>query len=189
MPRIAPFSIQFSPRRPSAPTLSTPLANPGLAPRIHLNRILCASAATPATPGHGMNPQLRDYLARRAIPRCSLRYYRTSPAPNDTHYEPFKKSVPSAPSIPAPPHPRSSAQRRPDNLYIDHPSKDTSAPLCFTLILVARYVRQSHWEHSVTQQSLYHVSIRPTRGYHPVHITYDLLTVYITFRYGMWPAH
>ena len=33
---------------------------------------------------HGMNPDLRDHLARRAITRCSLRYYRASP-PNNLH--------------------------------------------------------------------------------------------------------
>ena len=85
-----PVSIQFPPRRLSAPTLATSLADPGLTPRTHSNRIPYASAASLATPAHAMNPDLRDYLARRAIPRCSLRYYRTSPAPNDTHYEPFK---------------------------------------------------------------------------------------------------
>ena len=31
---------------------------------------------------HGMNPDLRDFLARRAVARCSLRYYRASPANN-----------------------------------------------------------------------------------------------------------
>ena len=31
---------------------------------------------------HGMNPDLRDHLARRAITRCSLRYFRASPASN-----------------------------------------------------------------------------------------------------------
>ena len=104
---------------------------PGPTPRTHLNHILCASAATLATPAHAMNPDLRDHLARRATPRCSLRYYRTSPAPNDTHHEPFKKSVSSAPSIPAPPHPRSPAQRRPNNLYID-------LLLCYIITLCAR---------------------------------------------------
>ena len=33
---------------------------------------------------HGMNPDLRDHLARRAITRSSLRYYRASP-PNNLH--------------------------------------------------------------------------------------------------------
>ena len=59
-----------------------------------------------------MNPDLRDYLARRAIPRCSLRYYRTSLAPN------FKAST-FRTIHSRPPRPRPSAQRRPDDLYID----------------------------------------------------------------------
>ena len=31
---------------------------------------------------HGMNADLRDYLARRAVSRCSLRYYRAAPSSN-----------------------------------------------------------------------------------------------------------
>ena len=31
---------------------------------------------------HGMSPDLRDFLARRVVSRCSLRYYRASPVCN-----------------------------------------------------------------------------------------------------------
>ena len=54
---------------------------------------------------HGMNPDLRDYLARRAIARCSLRYYRASPAPTLYALPSLYKSVfiPSlTPSRPVP---------------------------------------------------------------------------------------
>ena len=51
---------------------------------------------------HGMNPDLRDYLARRAISRCSLRYYRASPAANLYALCSFYKSVPARPSLPRP---------------------------------------------------------------------------------------
>ena len=53
---------------------------------------------------HGMSPDLRDYLARRAISRCSLRYYRASPAANLYALRTFYKSVPAL--SPRPPHPR-----------------------------------------------------------------------------------
>ena len=114
VPRIAPCSIQISPRRLTAPTSATSHADPGLTPRTHVNRIRCASAATPATPAHAMNPDLRDYFARRAIPRCPLRNYRTSPAPNDRHYEPFQSQyLPHHPSPPpSSPLPRPATPRQ-----------------------------------------------------------------------------
>ena len=58
---------------------------------------------------HGMNPDLRDYLARRAISRCSLRYYRASPAANLYALRSFYKSVP-VPSPAPPPVPTLTAQ-------------------------------------------------------------------------------
>ena len=45
---------------------------------------------------HGMNPDLRDYLARRSVPRCSLRYYRASPAANLYALRSFYKSLSSS---------------------------------------------------------------------------------------------
>ena len=48
---------------------------------------------------HNMNPDLRDYLARRAITRSSLRYFRASPASNlhaiRLFYRKVRKATPS----------------------------------------------------------------------------------------------
>ena len=45
---------------------------------------------------HGMDPDLRDHLARRAITRCSLRYFRASPPSNLHALRAFYKRVPAA---------------------------------------------------------------------------------------------
>ena len=45
---------------------------------------------------HNMNPDLRDYLARRAITRCSLRYFRASPAENLRALKNFYQHLPPA---------------------------------------------------------------------------------------------
>ena len=59
---------------------------------------------------HNMNPDLRDYLARRAITRCSLRYFRASPAENLRALRSFyKRQAPTAITTstqPAPTTPR-----------------------------------------------------------------------------------
>ena len=47
---------------------------------------------------HGMDPDLRDHLARRAITRCSLRYFRASPASNLHALRAFYKRVPTPPT-------------------------------------------------------------------------------------------
>ena len=55
---------------------------------------------------HGMNPDLRDYLARRAVNRCSLRYFRASPVSNFHALRDFYRRVPAlVPTTPAPPRP------------------------------------------------------------------------------------
>ena len=51
---------------------------------------------------HGMDPDLRDYLARRAINRCSLRYFRAAPASNLNALRNFYARVPSTTPAPAP---------------------------------------------------------------------------------------
>ena len=57
---------------------------------------------------HGMNPDLRDYLARRAVNRCSLRYFRAAPASNLHALRNFYRRVPIS-VVPSPesstPHP------------------------------------------------------------------------------------
>ena len=45
---------------------------------------------------HGMDPDLRDHLARRAITRCSLRYFRAAPASNLHALRAFYKRLPAA---------------------------------------------------------------------------------------------
>ena len=53
---------------------------------------------------HNMNPDLRDHLARRAITRCSLRYFRASPASNLHAIRAFYRRVPiTSPHAPPPP--------------------------------------------------------------------------------------
>ena len=52
---------------------------------------------------HGMDPDLRDHLARRAITRCSLRYFRASPASNLHALRAFYKRVPVAAPSTQPP--------------------------------------------------------------------------------------
>ena len=49
---------------------------------------------------HGMDPDLRDHLARRAITRCTLRYFRASPASNLHALRAIYKRVPVATSAP-----------------------------------------------------------------------------------------
>ena len=44
---------------------------------------------------HNMNLDLRDYLARRAVTRSSLRYFRASPAANLLAVRSFYKSLPN----------------------------------------------------------------------------------------------
>ena len=52
---------------------------------------------------HGMNPDLRDYLARRAVNRCSLRYFRASPVSNLNALRNFYKRVSTqVPTTPTP---------------------------------------------------------------------------------------
>ena len=102
-----PFRPVFNPRFFSPPALSTYLGhiagkrsrNPQNPFKPHSLRIGGHTFYTV----HGMNPDLRDYLARRAISRCSLRYYRASPAANLYALRSFYRSVsiPSlAPSLP-----------------------------------------------------------------------------------------
>jgi len=58
---------------------------------------------------HGMDPDLRDHLARRAVSRCSLRYFRASPASNLHALRAFYKRVPVAASNAQSPIPSSSS--------------------------------------------------------------------------------
>ena len=46
---------------------------------------------------HGMDPDLRDYLARRAVNRCSLRYFRAAPTSNFNALRNFYKRDPISP--------------------------------------------------------------------------------------------
>ena len=50
---------------------------------------------------HGMSPDLRDFLARRVVSRCSLRYYRASPIGNlralRAFYASLRQPPPSSP--------------------------------------------------------------------------------------------
>ena len=55
---------------------------------------------------HGMDPDLRDHLARRAISRCTLRYFRASPASNLHALRAFYKRVPIATSSAPPSNPK-----------------------------------------------------------------------------------
>ena len=47
---------------------------------------------------HGMSADLRDFLARRVVSRCSLRYYRASPIGNIQALRDFYASVKQLPS-------------------------------------------------------------------------------------------
>ena len=93
----APFRPVFNPIFFSPPTLSSYLGHiagkPGRHPQNPFKPHSLRIGGHTFYTVHGMNPDLRDYLARRAIPRCSLRYYRASPAANLYALRTFYKSV------------------------------------------------------------------------------------------------
>ena len=108
----APFRPVFNPIFFSPPTLTAYLGyiagKPGPHPQNPFKSHSLRIGGHTFYTVHGMNPDLRDYLARRAIPRCSLRYYRASPAANLYALRSFYKSI--SPSTLIPPSPNPPAQ-------------------------------------------------------------------------------
>ena len=105
----APFRPVFNPIFFSPSTLSAYLGHiagkPGTPPQNPFKPHSLRIGGHTFYTVHGMNPDLRDYLARRALSRCSLRYYRASPAANLYALRTFYKSVSLTSSDPPPPNP------------------------------------------------------------------------------------